>query len=45
MADRLSKAGVAMDFGTWKFFEHKDGEVYKLYHKPYTEAPPTNLNT
>ena len=39
VADRLSKAGVVMDFGTWKFFEHKDVEVYEFYHRPFAEAP------
>ena len=33
-----------MDFGTWKFFEHKEGEVYEFYHRPFVEALPANMN-
>ena len=40
IADRLSKDGIGMDFGTWKFFVHKDGEVYELYHIPFAETFP-----
>ena len=30
VANRLSKVGVQMEFSTWKFFEHKEGEVYEF---------------
>ena len=43
VADRLSKVGVEMEFDTWNFFEHKDGEVYEFYHRPFAEARPASL--
>ena len=44
VADRLSKEGVGMAFGTWKFFEHKEGEVYEFYHRPFAESLPIIQN-
>ena len=39
-ADRLSKEGVKMEHGTWKFFENMEEEVYEFFHRPFIEALP-----
>ena len=43
VADRLSKEGVKMAQGTWRFFENKEGEVYEFYHEPFAENLPARL--
>ena len=40
-AHSLSKEGVKMEHGTWRFFENKEGEVYEFFHRPFIEALAT----
>ena len=39
-ADRLSKAGLHMEPGTWKFLETKEVEVYEFFHRPFIDPLP-----
>lgn len=36
-ADRLSKQGLTMDFGTWKFVESRGVDVYEFFHRTFIE--------
>ena len=39
-ADRLSKAGINMEWGTWKFTETKETKANEFYHRPFMDLPP-----
>ena len=39
-ADRLSKAGINMEWGTWKFTETKEKKANEFYHRPFMDLPP-----
>ena len=34
---RLSKAGLHMEPGTWKFLETEEVEVYEFFHRPFLD--------
>ena len=34
-ADRLSKAGINLEWGTWKITEKKETEANEYYHRPF----------
>ena len=35
--DRLSKNGLTMEHGPWKFLETRDAEVHEFYHRPFID--------
>ena len=37
--DRLSKAGINMEWGTWKIAETKETEANEFYHRPFMDPP------
>ena len=38
-ADRLSKEGISLAWGTWKIRGKKETEVYEYYHRPFLDLP------
>ena len=40
-ADKLSKQGLLIDQGTWKFLKTKEAEDYEFYHVPFLEPQQT----
>ena len=39
-ADILSKVGINMEWGTWKFTETKETEANEFYHRPFMDLLP-----
>ena len=35
--DRLSKKGLMIEHGTWKFVESRDAEVFEFYHRLFID--------
>ena len=44
-AGKLSKEGLNMEAGTWKFLEQRETEVYEFYHRPFIEPQPRTGDT
>ena len=36
----LSKDGLILELGTWKFLEKKDAEVFEFYHRRFVDTVP-----
>ena len=39
-ADRLSKVGLNLAWGTWKFIETKEAAANEFYHRPFMDLLP-----
>ena len=37
--DRLSNAGINLEWGTWKITEKKETEANEYYHRPFLDLP------
>ena len=44
LTEHYTKEAVNMAYGTWIFIENIEGEVFKFYHRPFSESLPTKLN-